>query len=513
MFIWPSSRVFFSLENSADWKEILPYHLSIESPPLPRRAVRVVSAIYDSGAYVSGAYVSCAYVSALYVSVAYVYARMYPVRMFPICMFPARTYLRVCNLCVCFRLVCFRRVCILCVCFRFVCFRRVRIMRVCFRLVCLRRVRICAYVSGYLFYIDSRAHELVNSHKQKLKKERLVIYNMAAAQPPRIIDGERRGGHVLLHNGYRYQRNRTAQQSDKIYWRCADQMCRVPLQTNYFVPGPGVNIAILGRQQQHPHLPEFDRIERQDFVGSIKRRIEADPSLQIRRAYETEYVLLPANLQLDAPTFDEVRSSLHRHRSSFVPIIPGNINMVNIQGPWGETVNGNRKLLAIDNNVGVSIFASDEELRALSQCQEIFIDGTFKTAPQPYRQIISIHGKYTGWTLPLVMAMSTGKTEIQYRYLLRTVCDSVRNLTNTVFAPTIVVTDFEIALVNAIRHELPPPTATRGCYFHFAQSIMRKVSKLGLRIPYQHNPNLQNVVRRMLGLGYIPVAHVRLMFV
>ncbi|KAJ8043630.1 hypothetical protein HOLleu_10814 [Holothuria leucospilota] len=111
------------------------------------------------------------------------------------------------------------------------------------------------------------------------------------AQPPRLIQGDRSGGHILVHDGYRYERNR-AVVGRKIHRRCADQLCRAPLQTNYFVPGPEANIAVLGPvpPPNHPHRPEIERIDRHGFMTSVKNTIEQDPSLPIRRAYETEYV-------------------------------------------------------------------------------------------------------------------------------------------------------------------------------------------------------------------------------
>ena len=62
----------------------------------------------------------------------------------------------------------------------------------------------------------------------------------------------------------------------KIYWRCTVSMGKESLQTNWFVPGQGANINILGpnRPINQSHFPEDDRIERQDFLISIKGRIE-----------------------------------------------------------------------------------------------------------------------------------------------------------------------------------------------------------------------------------------------
>jgi hypothetical protein len=250
------------------------------------------------------------------------------------------------------------------------------------------------------------------------------------------------------------------------------------------------------------------------MVQAIKGRIQDDPSIPIRRAYDVEFLALPANQRLEAPTFEEVRSALQRHRMTFIPMLPPDIYGVDIQGPWAQTWDGDRKLLAIDNIVGCCVFASDEELRILAQCDEIYIDGTFKTAPPPYSQIISIHGKFHGWRMPFAMAFSTGKRENQYRYIVREIKEAILRLTHNNFQPTVVITDFEVALINAIRNEIQAPNMNMyGCYFHFCQSLMRKAAELGLKVPYEQDPDVQRVIRRMLALGYIPTAHVRLMFV
>ena len=190
---------------------------------------------------------------------------------------------------------------------------------------------------------------------------------------------------------------------------------------------------------------------------------------------------------------------------------PRDIQGVIIQGPWANTWNGMRNLLAQSNRIGVAIFVSDENMRALSACSDIYVDGTFRTAPHPHTQIITIHGKYQGWVLPLVMAFSTGKQEAQYRCILRSVGLGMQHICNRNWQPQRVITDFEVALINALRLELPQ-TQRKGCYFHFTQSIMRRVSDLGLRPAYHNDPVVQQIVRRIMSLGYIPIAHVRIMF-
>jgi len=42
----------------------------------------------------------------------------------------------------------------------------------------------------------------------------------------------------------------------------------------------------------------------------------------------------------------------------------------------------------------------------------LYIDGTFKTAPHPYKQLVTVHGLYQGFVIPLTFCLLTGKTTV-----------------------------------------------------------------------------------------------------
>jgi hypothetical protein len=73
--------------------------------------------------------------------------------------------------------------------------------------------------------------------------------------------------------------------------------------------------------------------------------------------------------------------------------------------------------------------------------------------------------------------------------------------------PQNAVCDFEVALVTALQTELPQ-TRVRGCYFHFAQSLWRKVTELGLVTNYRDNSNdgrrLRKIVQKTMTIGFLP---------
>jgi MULE transposase domain len=254
-----------------------------------------------------------------------------------------------------------------------------------------------------------------------------------------------------------------------------------------------------------------------EFRQTAQRVIRNDPSKPIKRAYD--YVLREQrrNEQRSGVQrqpireFVNIRSSLSRAKSSLVPNLPDDIHSVVIASPWSETWSSDRFLLHIDPNLGIAIFCTDENLKILRKCKEIYIDGTFRSCPKPYKQYVTVHGKYHGRVLCLVSTLLTGKTSRQYRHLLRTLKTSVRRVTHHRFRPARVMCDFEQSLILAVQAQLPGAVVS-GCYFHFCQNLYRKVQQLGLGPAYERDQQLQKAVRMLMALGYLPVALCRQQF-
>jgi len=89
---------------------------------------------------------------------------------------------------------------------------------------------------------------------------------------------------------------------------------------------------------------------------------------------------------------------------------------------------------------------------------------------------------------------------------------SVRRVTHHRFRPARVMCDFEKSLIQAVQAQLPGAVIS-GCYFHFCQSLYRKVQDLGLAITaYVNDLQLQKAIRMLMGLGYLPVSLCRQQF-
>ena len=169
-----------------------------------------------------------------------------------------------------------------------------------------------------------------------------------------------------------------------------------------------VLIAVV-RSDSHNHAPDLYAVRRGKLLKDINAKVSQDPTATVRSVYENA-VDEGSDDSDELPTFDNVRTRLKRHRSKFVPAIPKSINDVAINGQWSKTSNGHTFLSLLDNNWGILILTTKRFLKVLQQCDCIFIDGTFRTAPRPYEQFVTIHGLYNGFVVPLVFCLVTNKT-------------------------------------------------------------------------------------------------------
>ena len=194
----------------------------------------------------------------------------------------------------------------------------------------------------------------------------------------RIAAGSRKGSKVLIHNGYKYQKNKVS--NNIIFWRCWRKDCRSFLKTRDFdMDNPNANI-VVQREDVHGHDEDDDIINADNFKASLREGIELNPTAPIKRIYSAIAADEQRQGRIDfLPQFTSVKSSMCRKRSSFIPPIPASINDVDVRDSWAETWTGEPFILEQNNNIGCVIFCTNEDLLSLLNCEIVFIDGTFRT--------------------------------------------------------------------------------------------------------------------------------------
>ena len=57
-----------------------------------------------------------------------------------------------------------------------------------------------------------------------------------------------------------------------------------------------------------------------------------------------------------------------------------------------------------------------------------------------------------------------------------------------------------------------PGTQLKGCGFHWAQAILRKVQDVGLKATYERREGAHMLIKKLLALPFLPGAHIRRAF-
>ena len=94
------------------------------------------------------------------------------------------------------------------------------------------------------------------------------------------------------------------------------------------------------------------------------------------------------------------------------------------------------------------------------------MDGTFKTVPTVFHQLYTIHapvGSENSRILPLVYSLITSKSEEIYKNLFEELIEFAAE-NNITLQPSTILTDFELASINASR-QIFPNVENKGCFF------------------------------------------------
>ncbi|XP_064627783.1 uncharacterized protein LOC135487676 [Lineus longissimus] len=149
-------------------------------------------------------------------------------------------------------------------------------------------------------------------------------------------------------------------------------------------------------------------------------------------------------------------------------------------------------------------------IQLLTESKTWYIDGTFKVVKEPVTQLLSVHAFVRQGDdmkqVPLMFVLMSGKRKKDYRKVLK----SIKRLTPDRSLKKIVI-DFESAMWRAIPTVLPE-VKIRGCSFHWAQSIWRKIQEIGLAPAYLHDDVTHQLCKELLALPYLPHEHIRPLF-
>ncbi len=205
------------------------------------------------------------------------------------------------------------------------------------------------------------------------------------------------------------------------------------------------------------------------------------------------------------PPPQSLQQTFNRARKASRPPNPTSLDFV----LDAEFIPGNFLLVDLDSNTSRHlIFATPQQLQILGRARQWFIDATFKVISRPFYQLFSIHAFIRSGQcakqVPLAFAIMSRRVTQDYVAVL----EAVKSALPAEPAVECVTADFESAAWQAVRRVFPD-VRIRGCGFHWAQAVERRIQQQGLQQEYRDTSGpIRNTLRQLLQLPYLPAADV-----
>lgn len=329
----------------------------------------------------------------------------------------------------------------------------------------------------------------------------------------RIIES-RKGKRMLSHQGYIYHFHSESKNGSRFYWRCSDRDgCTARVTSNADID----RVVTIYKQSNHSHQPNFSEEQVRTAVTRIKRRAAAHPneppqSVVIEELApvqnEEVIVLMPERMAL-------VRM-VNRAQNSARPELPTSLVDCVILPPYDITLN-NLQFLQFDSGQDdpdrLLIFYTEADLRNLAQSPTVFGDGTFKTVPNMFGQMYTLHGIVMGKVFPMIYCLCVRKNEDTYNRIFNELNAKAQQL-GVLLQPTTIIFDFEKGAMNAAIAAFPQINV-KGCLFHFTQAIWRHIVSSGLKGAYNDpdDSTIRDDARMLMSIPFIPLVDVIDIFV
>ncbi|XP_068232264.1 uncharacterized protein [Palaemon carinicauda] len=321
-----------------------------------------------------------------------------------------------------------------------------------------------------------------------------------------IIKSERGNDMVVDEQQFMYHKHGTNKDGTIIYWVCSQRKkrnCKARLHTKKTSDN---DFEVLQHVNEHTHSSTKDRVDAKVAHESLKEKVKT--------SHQSSRVLVAqATASLDESVLSQMPNTSHisrnirkwRQKLSNFPSVP--CGRAGYSIPLEFTViEGGKTFLQYDSGIDdvdrILMFASDAGLQDLKRFKNWTIDGTFKVAPEFYYQLLTVHVQQDKLSIPRVFALLPNKTEVTYRRVFEKLSEflggeETENIT----------IDFEKACFNGIKAAFPD-VFLNGCFFHFSQSLYRKIVELGFKQEYHNNNEFSLKMRHFSALAFVPTQDV-----
>ena len=304
----------------------------------------------------------------------------------------------------------------------------------------------------------------------------------------------------LLREGYAYVFNKKLAGNGES-WECElrrkGAQCKVRLTVR--------NGVIVHQSSEHTHGSN-------ETSNEVLRRAQAGMKRRAENTQETTQQILTRELAniseaaaVNLPDVQNVRRTIRMQRPHHGLPNPANRVQVPAIPPEYQLTSNGLQFLIYDSGVGdperMLIFATAQGIDLLSISDNWFADGTFKTCPEMFYQLYTIHAMIDKRTVPCIYTLLPNKQQATYTRMFTEIQNLIQGA-----SPSDVMFDFEKAAMNAAE-ALFPGVEIKGCFYHLSSNIWKKIQYHGLQA-HTADQDFAVHLRMIVAVAFIPVGFV-----
>lgn len=305
-----------------------------------------------------------------------------------------------------------------------------------------------------------------------------------------------------MHQNYIFVKD--YERKGKTYWKCTEYRTNKCRGRAHILLGE-----VIYHKEEHNHLPQSLETEVRKTINNIRKKASTDLTSSSRHILSEAIGVQTEAVSTALPSTPALKKTIQRVRKSKSNILPtpSTLRELILPHPYTVTLRNEQFLLfdsGVDDKERILLFSTKYNLKLLSETESHwFVDGTFKSTPHLFTQLLTIHILKFNTTIPLVYALLPNKNKNTYKRLLTELKKIQTNV-----EPSTVMMDFETALHISFQ-EIFENTRIKGCFFHFCQSVWRHIQTIHeVRQKYIEDTMFALNLRQLLALAFVPTQDV-----
>ena len=319
-----------------------------------------------------------------------------------------------------------------------------------------------------------------------------------------FIRSERNKRKLIDEENYVYDKH--VEYDTKTYWRCElfyKGGCRARVHTTSGCDSGEITF----RSGVHQHPSNSAAVNAKKTVSSMKDQIYINGTISTREVMSSTLQFCDENSKSELPATETISRNIRnwRNKKLAIPALPKDRTGFSIPDSFKYLKDGSLFLVfdsGIEDSKRILVFATENGLNDIEKSTLWACDGTFKTCPTLWYQLITIHASIQNKLFPRIFSLLRDKTPATYTRLF-----SALQMLPPNCAPSTCVMDFEKGLHSSFTSVFLD-SAIAGCLFHLGQSCWRKICELGQREKYNTNADFAIKIKCFTALAFVPPEHV-----